>query len=33
MLMRNILLLSLLSWACLAQQPVNLIDLSAFKSP
>ncbi|MEY4274874.1 MAG: hypothetical protein RL638_1822 [Bacteroidota bacterium] len=31
--MRNILLLSLLSWACLAQQPVNLIDLSAFKSP
>ncbi len=31
--MRNILLLSLLSWSCWAQQTIHLNDLSAFRTP
>ena len=31
--MRNILLLTLLSWSCLAQQQVNLTNLAAFQHP
>ena len=31
--MRNILLLTLLSWTCLAQQQVNLTNLAAFQHP